>query len=81
LNLASDVQSLAECRALYREVIGTSPPEFPMPSWLFQRFGFVGRDLTTMWRWLRTGAIDLDTGPTRAILPEARTVRAWLSQQ
>jgi hypothetical protein len=34
-----------------------------------------------MWRWLRTGDIDLDTAPTRAIHPEALTVRAWLSRQ
>jgi uncharacterized protein YbjT (DUF2867 family) len=81
LTLASDVQSLSECRALYREVMGTRPPQFPIPSWLFERFGFVGRDLTTMWRWLRTGAIDLDTAPTRTILPEAHTVHNWLSQQ
>jgi uncharacterized protein YbjT (DUF2867 family) len=81
LALASDVQSLSECRLLYREVIGTSPPQFPMPIWLFQRFGFVGRDLMTMWRWLRTASIDLDTTPTRAIHPDALTVRAWLSRQ
>ena len=81
LTLASDVQSLSECRALYREVMGRSPPQFPMPIWLFQRFGFVGRDLTTMWRWLRTGEIDLDTAPTRAIHPDSLTVRAWLSRQ
>jgi uncharacterized protein YbjT (DUF2867 family) len=81
LMLASDVQSLSECRELYREVMGTRPPQFPIPSWLFERFGFVGRDLTTMWRWLRTGAIDLDTAPTRTILPEARTVQSWLRQQ
>jgi uncharacterized protein YbjT (DUF2867 family) len=81
LTLASDVQSLAECRALYREVLGSSPPQFPMPNWLFQRFGFVGRDLTAMWRWLRTGGIDLDTTATRAIHPEALTVQAWLSRQ
>jgi hypothetical protein len=54
LTLVGDVQSLAECRALYREVMGTLPPQLPMPSWLFQRFGFVGRDLTTMWHWLRS---------------------------
>ena len=81
LTLASDVQSLAQCRSLYREVMGTPPPQFPMPIWLFQRFGFVGRDLTTMWRWLRTGDIDLDTAATRAIHPEALTVHAWLSRQ
>jgi hypothetical protein len=52
-----------------------------MPSWLFKRFGFVGRDLTTMWRWLRTGEVALDTAPTRAIYPDALTVRAWLSSR
>jgi uncharacterized protein YbjT (DUF2867 family) len=81
LALASDVQSLSECRALYREVMGRPPSQFPMPIWLFQRFGFVGRDLTTMWRWLRTASIDLDTAATRTIHPDALTVRAWLSKQ
>ena len=60
LALASDVQSLAQCRAIYREVLGRNPQRFPLPIWLFQRFGFVGRDLTTMWRWLRMATIDLD---------------------
>jgi uncharacterized protein YbjT (DUF2867 family) len=81
LTLASDVQALAQCRTIYREVMGRNPPQFPLPLWLFRRFGFVGRDLTTMWRWLRTGALDLDTTLTRAIHPTALTVRDWLSRQ
>ncbi len=81
LVLASDVQSLDQCRSAYRDVMGTAPPRFPMPTWLFERFGFVGRDLTTMWRWLRTATIDLDTAPTRTIHPDALTVRTWLSRQ
>lgn len=81
LSLASDVQSLAQCRVIYRRELGRRPPSMPVPAWLFRRFGFVGEDLTTMWRWLRTATIDLDTGPTRAIYPEARTVRAWLRGQ
>jgi uncharacterized protein YbjT (DUF2867 family) len=81
LALASDVQSLAQCRSLYREVMGRFPPRFPIPIWLFQRFGFVGRDLTAMWRWLQTGDIELDTAPTRAIHSEALTVHAWLRRQ
>jgi uncharacterized protein YbjT (DUF2867 family) len=76
--LASDVQSLEQCRVIYREVMGRNPPQIPLPAWLFKRFGFVGQDLTTMWRWLRTETIPLDTGPTRAIHPSALTVRAWL---
>ena len=81
LTLASDVRSLDECRSLYREVFGRNPRRFPMPVWLFKRFGFVGKDLTTMWRWLRTGHVDLNTSTTRAIHPEALTVGGWLSKQ
>lgn len=81
LSLASDVQSLEQCRSLYREVMGRNPPHFPLPAWLFKRFGFAGRDLTAMWRWLHTETIDLDTTPTRMIHPDALTVRAWLNRQ
>jgi len=81
LTLATDVRSLDECRSIYREVIGRNPRRLPMPVWLFERFGFVGKDLTTMWRWLRTGYVDLDTSPTRAIHPDALTVEGWLSNQ
>ena len=81
LTLASDVRSLDECRSMYREVMGRNPRRLPMPVWLFERFGFVGKDLTTMWRWLRTGDVDLDTSRTRAIHPDALTVGGWLSKQ
>jgi uncharacterized protein YbjT (DUF2867 family) len=80
LTLASDVRSLEECRSTYRAVIGRNPRRLPMPVWLFERFGFVGKDLTTMWRWLRTGHVDLDTSPTRAIHPDALTVGGWLNK-
>ncbi len=81
LTLASDVRSLDECRSIYREVMGRNPRRFPLPLWLFERFGLVGRDLTTMWRWLRTAAMDLDTATTRTIHPDALTVRDCLSKQ
>ena len=79
LKLTSDVKTLDECRALYRDVIGKAPPRFPMPIWLFRRI--VGPDLIAMWRWLRTGDIDLDTGPARTIHSNAVTVGQWLSRQ
>lgn len=80
LSLVSDVQSLAECRALYRAVLGKRPPRVPLPGWLFARFGFVGKDLTTMWRWLRTASIDLTPDATRALHPGALSVKNWLLQ-
>jgi hypothetical protein len=76
LPLAGDLQTLAECRTMYGEIMGRQPRSFPMPMWLFDRF--TKHDLTTMWRWCRTGPVPLDTSPTHAILPSALTVRQWL---
>jgi uncharacterized protein YbjT (DUF2867 family) len=78
LPLASDLQTLAECRATYGEVIGHQPRSLPMPMRMFDLF--TKRDLTTMWRWCRTGPVPLDTSPTHAILPSALTVRQWLER-
>ncbi len=77
LTLASDVQSIDDCRTIWRDVTGKPPRRIPMPVWLFERF--VGTDLTTMWRWLRTGTVPTDTSETLRILPTAVTVRQWLS--
>jgi uncharacterized protein YbjT (DUF2867 family) len=76
LPLAADVQSLAECREIFREVTGKFPSRFPMPIFLFEKI--VGKDLANMWRWLRPNYVDLDTGPTREVHPEAMSVRTWL---
>lgn len=81
LRLASDVQTIDACRDIYRAAAGKAPPYFPMPLGLFRRFGFAGQDLPVMWGWLRSGAVDLDTQPTRAIHPQALTVREWLARQ
>ena len=78
LGLASDVQSIDECRGLWQEATGRRPRGLPMPQWLFERF--VGDDLTTMWHWLRTGQFDMSTDTARAIRPEARTVREWMDE-
>lgn len=75
--LTSDVQSIAQCREIWREVTGRAPRRFPMPVWMFERFS--GTDETTMWRWLRENPVDLDTRAALEIHPEARTVRAWLT--
>ena len=79
LPLAADVQSLAECREIFKEVTGKYPSRFPMPIFLFEKI--VGKDLANMWRWLRTNHVDLDTGPAAEVHPEALTVRTWLRSQ
>lgn len=76
LSLVADVQSIAECRAIWKDVRGRKPRSLPMPVWLFERI--VGDDLTTMWRWVRRAPLTFDTSVARAIHPEALTVRAWL---
>jgi uncharacterized protein YbjT (DUF2867 family) len=76
LSLTSDVQSIAQCRQIWGEVYGRPPRRASMPVWMFQRF--VGSDLITMWRWLRTARFDIDPTPTRTVLPTALTVREWL---
>jgi uncharacterized protein YbjT (DUF2867 family) len=76
LPLAADVKSLFECREIHKEVTGKYPSRFPMPVFLFEKI--VGKDLANMWRWLRTNHVDLDTGPTQEVHPEALTVREWL---
>ena len=81
LQLASDIQPIDECRIIYRGVMGKSPSRFPLPVWIFERFGFVGKDLSIMWRWLRTETFDMDTVTTLTIHPNALSVRAWLEKQ
>lgn len=77
LSLASDIQSMEQCRTLWEERTGRRPRAFPMPVALFERF--VGTDLTTMWRWLRNHQFDMSTQATREILPGALSVREWMS--
>lgn len=79
LILVADVKSLAECRDIYREVMGKDPSTFPMPVWLFDRF--TRGDVTAIWRWVETGDFSTDTTLTRAIHPAALDVREWMVRQ
>jgi uncharacterized protein YbjT (DUF2867 family) len=79
LVLVADVKSIAECRQMYRTVMGKSPSTFPLPVWLFDRF--TRGDVTAIWRWVKTGEFVVDTAPTRAIHPGALTVREWMVRQ
>lgn len=81
ISLVSDKQSIDECRTLYQAVMGKNPPRFPIPAWVFARFGFIGRDLSAMWRWLRTATFDMDLEATRTIHPDALSVESWLHKQ
>jgi uncharacterized protein YbjT (DUF2867 family) len=79
MTLVADVRSIDECRRIWRETRGGPARRFPMPIWLFERF--VGTDETTMWRWLASNQIDLNTQPTRELHPEALGVQEWLGRQ
>ncbi|MFC7614525.1 NmrA/HSCARG family protein [Actinokineospora soli] len=76
--LVADVRSIRECRELWREVTGSAPRRFPMPTWLFERVA--SRDLARMWRWLRENPTDVSRAPTLALHPTARTVRQWMEE-
>jgi uncharacterized protein YbjT (DUF2867 family) len=78
LTLAAEARTLAECRSLYRQVMGKEPRTFPMPVWLFDRF--TRKDPTTMWRWLRTEQVPFDSEVARGLAPSVMTVREWLEQ-
>jgi uncharacterized protein YbjT (DUF2867 family) len=77
LPLAAEFRSINECRESWRRATGKRPRSFPMPIRLFERF--VGKDLTTMWRWLSTNHVPVDPAQTRELLPEVATVDQWLS--
>lgn len=79
LELCADVKTIDECREIWRAASGKPPRSFPMPVWLFEKF--VGTDLTTMWRWLRTAPFSADPRTTRQILPGALTVKEWVAAQ
>jgi uncharacterized protein YbjT (DUF2867 family) len=80
--LAADMRTIDECRTSWRQVHGSPPRTFPMPVWLFRRIaGYTGKDLPTMWRWLRSGTVRGGTGPAREIHPDALTVREWLDRR
>ena len=76
LSPVAEVQSLDQCREIWSEVGGRTPRGFPVPVRLFERF--VGDDLTTMWRWLRSAEFPLSTETVTEILPEALTVGEWV---
>lgn len=79
LVLVADVKSLADCRDIFREVMGRDPSTFPMPVWLFDRF--TRGDVTAIWRWVETGDFSTDTTTTRAIHPAVLNVREWMIRQ
>jgi uncharacterized protein YbjT (DUF2867 family) len=78
INVAGDLKSIAECREIYRNVMGTRPKHYPLPAWLFKQFGLVGKDLTAMWRWLGANTLGINTDSTRQLLPEVMNVETWM---
>jgi uncharacterized protein YbjT (DUF2867 family) len=79
LKLAADIQSIAQCRVMWRDTTGRAPRRVPMPTWAFERF--VSGDLITMWRWLGTNDVGVDPAATYTILPSASPVREWLTNR
>ena len=76
--LAAEFCSIDECRRAWAAVRGRSARGFPMPVRLFERF--VGKDLTTMWRWLATNHVSADPAATAKLLGRVTTVGQFLAR-
>ncbi|TCO43647.1 uncharacterized protein YbjT (DUF2867 family) [Kribbella antiqua] len=76
LPLAAEFRSIDECRRAWQLVRGRRPRGFPMPVRLFERF--VGKDLTTMWRWLGSHPVSVDPAATAKLLGRVTTVEEFL---
>jgi hypothetical protein len=77
LPLAAEFRSIAECRKA-AALTGRSTRGFPMPVRLFERF--VGKDLTTMWRWLADNPVPADPAATARLLDHVTTVEEFLAK-
>ncbi|WP_433165334.1 NmrA/HSCARG family protein [Kribbella sp. CA-247076] len=75
--LAAEFRSIDELRRAWSAVKGRSPRGFPMPVWLFERF--VGKDLTTMWRWLAVNPVSADPAATAKVLGRVTTAEEFLA--
>jgi uncharacterized protein YbjT (DUF2867 family) len=77
LPLAAEFRSIDELRRAWAAVKGRTPRGFPMPIWLFERF--VGKDLTTMWRWLAANPVSADPAATAKLLGRVTTAEEFLA--
>lgn len=78
LPLAAEFRSIAECRGAWKAAKGRAPRGFPMPVRLFERF--VGKDLTTMWRWLAHNPVHVDPTATAKLLDHTTTIEDFLAE-
>lgn len=78
LTLATDARSLDDCHRTYAKVFGRRPRRFPLPVWLLERFV---PDTVALWRWTRTGTLDVDVDTAWSLHPDALDVEAWLRTQ
>jgi uncharacterized protein YbjT (DUF2867 family) len=79
LTVATDVESIRGCRRTWQEVTGRPPRGVPVPVGVFE--WMAGTGLTTMWRWLETGDVPLETAPTRALVRQWHSVEGWLRER
>jgi len=78
LPLAAEFRSIAECRRAAAALTERSTRGFPMPVRLFERF--VGKDLTTMWRWLGDNPVPADPAATARLLDHVTTIEEFLAK-
>lgn len=69
IDLAGDELTLAELREIYGRVAGRRAPVLPIPASLL---GVFDRDMSAMFKWLRTAGFTADASALRQVLPSLK---------
>lgn len=84
-NLAGDVKSMKECRAIFQKVTGKKPFRIPFPVILFEKL--VSDEMVRMWRWAEEWIEEqgrdklwAEVESSREVHPEIRSIETWLRQ-
>lgn len=84
-NLAGDVKSMEECRAIFQKVTGKKPFRIPFPVTLFEKF--VSDEMVQMWRWVEDWIEEqgrerlwVEVEASREVYSKIRNMETWLKQ-
>jgi uncharacterized protein YbjT (DUF2867 family) len=76
--LAGDRLTIKQMRETFYNVIGRRPPSFPMPNLITR---FVNADFAAQLRWQRDIGWDFPLGASKALVPDIRSFRDFLSEK
>lgn len=77
IDVAGDLLTVGEMKAIYRRVSGKRPKAYPLPAWLLR---VINRDFAAQLRWHNRGEWTFDTRDARATYPGMTTFEQFLHQ-